>query len=71
MEQGPYCRPIAPAEAEARPGNPLSGELSGRLRDIAPFNIAIDSKLRGGHVAPMKVVDVMASGQSKGRASVL
>ncbi len=40
-------------------------------RDLALFNMAIDSKLRGCDVVKMKVVDVMASGQVKRRVSVL
>ncbi len=40
-------------------------------RDLALFNMAIDSKLRGCDVVKMKVVDVMASGQIKRRVSVL
>ena len=40
-------------------------------RDLALFNMAIDSKLRGCDLVKMKVVDVMASGQIKERASVL
>ena len=46
-------------------------ELAENLRDIALFNMAIDSKLRGCDLVRMKVVDVMASGQIKERASVL
>ena len=40
-------------------------------RDLALFNMAIDSKLRGCDLVKMKVVDVMSSGQIKERASVL
>jgi len=40
-------------------------------RDLARFNMAIDSKLRGCDLVRMKVVDVMASGQIKEPASVL
>ena len=46
-------------------------ELAGDHRDLALFNMAIDSKLRGCDFVQMKVVDVMASGQIKARASVL
>jgi len=46
-------------------------ELAENHRDLALFNMAIDSKLRGGDLVKMKVVDVMASGQIKERASVL
>lgn len=40
-------------------------------RDLTLFNMAIDSKLRGCNLVRMKVIDVMASGQIKERASVL
>lgn len=46
-------------------------ELAGNHRDLAICNLAIDSKLRGFDLVKMKVVDVMASGQIKERASVL
>lgn len=46
-------------------------ELAENHRDLALFNMAIDSKLRGCNLVKMKVVDVMASGQIKERASVL
>ncbi len=46
-------------------------ELAENHRDLALFNLAIDSKLRGCDLVRMKVVDVMASGQIKERASVL
>jgi hypothetical protein len=46
-------------------------ELAERHRDLALFNLAIDSKLRGCDLVKMKVVDVMASGKIKERASVM
>ena len=46
-------------------------ELAENHRDLALFNLAIDSKLRGCDLVKMRVVDVMASGQIKERASVL
>ncbi len=46
-------------------------ELAENHRDLALFNLAIDSKLRGCDLVKMTVVDVMASGQIKERASVL
>ncbi len=38
-------------------------ELAENHRDLALFNMAIDSKLRGCDLVKMKVVDVMATGQ--------
>ncbi|WP_370275699.1 tyrosine-type recombinase/integrase [Hyphomonas atlantica] len=46
-------------------------ELAENHRDLALFNLAIDRKLRGCDLVRMKVVDVMATGQIKERASVL
>lgn len=46
-------------------------ELAENHRDLALFNMAIDSKLRGCDLVRMKIADVMASGQVKDRASVL
>ena len=46
-------------------------ELAENHRDLALFNLAIDSKLRGCDLVRMKVVDIMASGLIKERASVL
>ena len=40
-------------------------ELAKKHRNLALFNMAIDSKLRGWDLVKMKVVDVMASGQIK------
>ena len=41
-------------------------ELAENHRDLALFNMAIDSKLRGCDLVRMKVVDVMASGADQG-----
>ena len=46
-------------------------ELAEIHRDQTLFNMAFDSKLRGCDLVKMKVVDVMASGQIKKRASDL
>ena len=46
-------------------------ELAENHCDLALFNMAIDSKFRGCDLMKMKVVEVMASGQIKERASVL
>ena len=45
--------------------------LAENHRDLALFNMAIDSKLRGCDLVCMRVADVMASGQIKERASIL
>ena len=46
-------------------------ELAENHRNLAFFNLAIDSKLRGCDLVKMKVEYVMATGQVKERASVL
>jgi integrase len=45
-------------------------QVEGRIRDLALFNIAIDSKLRGCDVVGLKVDDVASSGYAADRASV-
>ena len=44
--------------------------LEGRVRDLAMFNLAIDSKLRGGDVVSLRVEDVAPSGYAVDRATV-
>ena len=45
-------------------------QLSGRKRDLALFNLAIDSKLRGCDVVSLKVEDVAPHGYAIDRATV-
>ena len=45
-------------------------QLTGRVRDLALFNLAIDSKLRGCDVVSLKMVDVALHGYAADRASV-
>src|ERR1700691_6166215 len=44
--------------------------LEGRIRDLALFNLAIDSKLRGCDVVAVKVEDVAPNGYTLDRATV-
>jgi integrase len=44
--------------------------LEGRIRDLALFNLAIDSKLRGCDVVAVKVEDVAPNGYTIDRATV-
>src|SRR2546427_5921871 len=44
-------------------------QIEGRARDLATFNLAIDSKLRGCDVVAIKVEDVAASGYTADRAT--
>jgi integrase len=45
-------------------------QLEGRMRDLAMFNLAIESKLRGCDVVALKVEDVAPHGYSADRATV-
>src|SRR6202047_2460346 len=45
-------------------------QIEGRTRELAMFNLAIDSKLRGCDVVAMKVEDVAPSGYPLARATV-
>ena len=46
-------------------------ELADAIRDLALFNLAIDSKLRGCDLVRLKIADVFAAGTVKERASIL
>ena len=46
-------------------------ELADNVRDLALFNLAVDSKLRGCDLVRMKVIDVFAAGLVKERASII
>lgn len=45
-------------------------QIKGRARDLAMFNLAIDSKLRGCDVVAIRVEDVAAGGYTADRATV-
>jgi len=45
-------------------------QIAGRIRDLAMFNLAIDSKLRGCDVVSLKVEDVAPHGHTIDRATV-
>src|SRR5215470_16483176 len=45
-------------------------QIEGRTRDLAMFNLAIDSKLRGCDVIAIRVEDVAASGYTADRATI-
>lgn len=46
-------------------------EIAGNHRDLALFNVAIDSKLRGCDLVKLNVADVFAAGPAKERASII
>jgi len=45
-------------------------QVEGRTRDLAMFNLAIDSKLRGCDVVALRVEDIAPSGYTVDRATV-
>src|SRR5215211_7619717 len=45
-------------------------QIEGRTRDLAMFNLAIDSKFRGCDVVAIRVEDVAASGYTADRATI-
>lgn len=45
-------------------------QIEGKKRDLALFNLAIDSKQRGGDMVAVRVEDVAPSGASIDRATV-
>lgn len=71
LEQRPYCWSEATAEIEHVWAIRVRLEMAENHRDLALFNMAIDSKLTACELVKMKVVDVMAYGQIKERTSVL
>lgn len=46
-------------------------EIAGNIRDLALFNLAIDSKLRGCDLVKLVVADVYTAGQIKERTSIV
>jgi integrase len=46
-------------------------QLEGRKRDLAMFNLAIDSKLRGRDLVRVRIDDVCAGGRVRDRATVI
>ncbi|SFT19668.1 hypothetical protein SAMN04488050_1141, partial [Alloyangia pacifica] len=46
-------------------------EIAAEIRDLALFNLAIDSKLRGCDLVCLKVADVLSAGSIKERVSVV
>jgi integrase len=44
--------------------------MADRKRDLAPFNLAIDSKLRGCDVVALRVDDIAPSGYAMDRATI-
>ena len=45
--------------------------MEGRKRDLAMFNLAVDSKLKGRDLIRLKIDDVSAGGTIRDRATVI
>ena len=46
-------------------------EIEGRERDLALFNLAIDSKLRASDLVSLRVEDVQIGGRARERATII
>lgn len=58
-------------EAQGNPGDPHLPSTDQEIREVAMFNLAIDSKLRGCDLGSVKVRDVTHGNQVSPRASVM
>src|SRR5437764_14501632 len=46
-------------------------QIERRVRDLALFYIALDSKLRGCYVVALRLADIMAAGSLRQRATII
>jgi integrase len=70
VEQGETDRRQATTTAKTRLAIRTKLQIDQRPRDLAMFNLAIDSKLRGCDVVAIKVEDVAPNGYAVDRATV-
>ena len=70
MEQGKADRAKPPLRPKHVWSIRTKLQIEGRIRDLAMFNLAIDSKLRGCDVVTIRVEDVAAGGYAADRATV-
>ena len=70
MEQGQADRRQAAVAAKTCLVDPTKLQVDARTRDLAMFNLAIDSKLRGCDVVALKVADIAPGGYPVDRATV-
>ena len=70
LEQGQAHWPEAALAAKTCLVDPYPFAMDGRTRDLAMFNLAIASKLRGCDVVALRVEDVAPSGYAVDRATV-
>ena len=71
MEQREVDRPEAAAETEGDLDHPDSAATDHRARELALFNLAIDSKLRGCDLVGLRVRDVVQGSHVTPRAIVM
>jgi hypothetical protein len=64
----PQKRPLQPRQVWAIRARL---ELAGNLRDLALFNLAIDSKLRGCDLVRLRVTDLVVGGSVRKRVSII
>lgn len=69
--KGKFTGPKPPLQAQHIWAIRTRLQLAERKRDLALFNLAIDSKLRGCDVVSLRVSDIVSNGQSMDRATVL
>lgn len=70
MEQGKACWTQAASEAKPSWAIRTRLQIENRKRDLALFNLAIDSKLRGCDVVAIRVEDVAPGGYALDRATI-
>lgn len=68
--KGKFTGPKPPLQAKHVWAIRTRLQLAGRKRDLALFNLAIDSKLRGCDVVSLRVADIAPNGQGMCRATV-
>ena len=71
VEQGQDRRAEGPLQAEGHLGLRVRLQMEGRVRELALFNLGIDSKLRGCDLVALRVRDVCHGDQVATRAIVM
>ena len=71
LEQGTARRPEASPAAKRGLGHRVRLQMKQRKRDLALFNLAIDSKLRGCDLVGLHVDDIAAGGRVRDRATII
>jgi hypothetical protein len=71
VEQGAPDRPEASAQAKEIWAIRVRMQLSSRIRDLAMFNLAIDSKLRACDLTKLRVRDVCHGVRVASRATIM